>query len=148
MRGHAGFRTSFHPSHRVPSPLQNFDIIYYIMTPISRFSCPHLGNSDMIIPHTYPPNTDMTTPSLDELVDNISTTEWFRLGLKLGLKEDDLDIIDSDKKLDARGALMAVLRKWLRQSDNSTWRAVVQAVRDIGEEKKARDLEDKFCKTV
>ena len=87
----------------------------------------------------------MNTPTLDELLDNISTTEWFRLGLKLGLTSDELEVIESDKKSDSSGALMAVLRKWLKQSDNPTWRAVVGAMRDIGEVKKARDLEDKFC---
>ena len=86
----------------------------------------------------------MNTPTLEELLDNIRTTEWYRLGLKLGLKEDDLDIIESNRKSDSSGALRDVLKKWRRQSENPTWRVIVQALRDIDEVSAARSLEDKF----
>lgn len=81
---------------------------------------------------------------MDELLDNVSTTKWFRLGLKLGLTQDELEIIESDRRLDASEALMKVLREWLRQSEKPTWRAVVQAMRAVGEVRKASSLEDKF----
>ena len=87
----------------------------------------------------------MNTPTLDQLLDNIRTTEWFRLGLKLGVKLDDLDIIEKDRRLDSSGALMDMLRKWLKEHKNPTWSGVVRAMTEIGEVSKASMLEDKFC---
>ena len=87
----------------------------------------------------------LKTPTLDELLDNVRTTEWFRLGLKLGVNEDDLDVIASDRKLDSSGALTDMLRKWLREHKNPTWRKVVEAMRKIGEVNKAGKLESIFC---
>ena len=87
----------------------------------------------------------MSTPTLEKLVDNVRTTNWFHLGLKLGVKEYDLEIIERDKRLDSSGALMAMLRKWLQICEHPTWGAVARAMRDIGEVRMARSLEDKFC---
>ena len=84
-------------------------------------------------------------PTLKELL-SIKTTEWFRLGLELRLEEYDLEIIEKDRRLDASGALRDVLRKWQRQCEDPTWGAVVRALREIGEGREAKRLEDKFCK--
>ena len=87
----------------------------------------------------------MTTPTLVELLDNVRTTEWFYLGLKLGVKQYDLEVIQSDWRLDSRGALTNMLQKWLKEHENPTWTVVVRAMSEIGEVSEARNLEDKFC---
>ena len=87
----------------------------------------------------------MQPPTLEELLDNVRTTKWFHLGLKLGVREDTLDTIERDRKLDANGALVDILRKWLRECENPTWVALVCAMRQIGEINSAKQLEDKFC---
>ena len=84
-------------------------------------------------------------PTLEELLDNVKTTEWFHLGLKLGIKQEALAVIQSNKKLDASGALMKVLQKWLQVCEGPTWVAMVAALREIGEGSLAKKLEDKFC---
>ena len=87
-----------------------------------------------------------TVPTLDELMDHVKTTNWFRLGMKLGVETFDLEVIERNKQLDVEGALQAMLRKWLQSSTKDpTWEAVVDALRAINEEELARKLEKKFC---
>ena len=43
------------------------------------------------------------------------------------------------------GALQDMLRKWLRQCEKPTWGAVVRAMKEIGEGREAKRLEDTFC---
>lgn len=68
-----------------------------------------------------------------------------KLGLKLGVEEFDLEVIEKNKMLDAEGALEAVLRKWLAITAEPTWRAVVDALRAIKEIQLATKVEKKFC---
>ena len=90
-------------------------------------------------------HSGMNTPTLDQLLDHIRTTEWFRLGLKLGVRQDDLEVIESDRRHDSSGALRDMLRKWLKEHSNPMWSVMVRAMKEIGEVKKARSLEQKFC---
>ena len=75
----------------------------------------------------------------------MKTTEWFKLGLKLGVKKFDLEVIEKNKHLDIEGGLEAMLRKWLRSSKDPTWKAVVEALRQLDEEELAQELETQFC---
>ena len=84
-------------------------------------------------------------PTLRDLTDHVRTTEWIHLGRKLGIEEDTLAVIKSNRRLDATGALMDVLTKWWRACEDPTWVAMVAALREIGEGNLARRLEDKFC---
>lgn len=83
-------------------------------------------------------------PTLRDLVENVRTTQWFRLGLGLGIDRDTLAVIERNRRLDASGALIDVLKAWLRVCENPTWVAVVSALRGIGEGNLARRLEDTF----
>ena len=91
--------------------------------------------------------TDTQAPTLNDLLDNVKTTEWFRLGLKLGIQQDILETIES-KRLDASAALRALLREWLRACEDTTWVAMVTAMREIGEGRCAKKLKDKFCSNL
>ena len=86
-------------------------------------------------------------PTLKDLTDHVKTTAWIDLGRELGIDEDTLAVIQSNRKLDARGALMDVLTKWWRACGDPTciWVAMVAALEKIGEGNLAGRLEKKFC---
>ena len=83
---------------------------------------------------------------MEELLDNVKTVKWFRLGLKLGIERYDLDVIESNQKLDAKGALWDVLRQWLKECETPSWEIVIRAMREIGEKNEAKQLEDRFIR--
>ena len=71
----------------------------------------------------------------------MKTTKWLKLGLKLGVEQFDLDVIENNRQLDAEGALAAVLKKWLEITEEPTWKAVVDALRAIKEMQLAKKVE-------
>ena len=75
----------------------------------------------------------------------MKTTKWLKLGLKLGVDEFDLEVIEKNKHLDAEGALAAMLKKWLEITAEPTWKAVVDALRAIKEMQLAKKVETRFC---
>ena len=87
----------------------------------------------------------MQAPSQLDLLKNVKTTKWKLLGLVLKVDEDDLKFIEDDHRRNVQGAVEQVLVKWLEECEEPTWWAVVDAFREIGENRKARDLEKKFC---
>ena len=84
-------------------------------------------------------------PTLENLLDNVRIAKWFHLGVKLGIRQDALEVIERDRRCDTSGALMDMLRKWLQVCEDPTWVALVSAMREIGEGNCAKKLEDKFC---
>ena len=79
---------------------------------------------------------------LNELCDVRS--KWKMIGLGLRLEPSDLDAM-SGSVLDC---LQSSLSKWLKGIDPlPTWEALVAVLRSpvVGEEKKAQELEEKFC---
>ena len=97
-----------------------------------------------ILYHANPSPLATQPPTLDELMDHVKTTNWFRLGMKLGMETFDLEVIEKDKRSDTAGALAAMLRKWLRTSKDPTWRAVVDALKAINDGQLARKIEKQF----
>ena len=83
-------------------------------------------------------------PLLRDLLNDVKTTNWYRLGLELDIDSHSLDIIEVDGvKVDDR--LRLLFQKWLRVCTKPSWRAVVNALRTIGEEALATKLEGCFC---
>ena len=79
---------------------------------------------------------------LNELYD--ARSKWKMIGLGLRLRHSDLDAI-SGSLLEC---LQSSLSKWLKGIDPPpTWEALVAVLRSpvVGEEKKAQELEEKFC---
>ena len=86
------------------------------------------------------------TCNLRNLLANVQTTKWYRLGLDLNISEYDLDFIKADHGGDTRTALMETLKLCLRQDPDLSWSKVVKALRNINENRNAKQIEDKFCK--
>ena len=84
-------------------------------------------------------------PSQQELLKHVKTAKWYRLGLELKLDEDNLALIEEDHRLDSPGALKKVFRTWLDECEDPTWLAMVNALREVGDRRRAKDIEEKFC---
>lgn len=67
--------------------------------------------------------------------------DWCNFGLMLGVSKKDLDIIDDRDPLSQH--LLNTLDYWLNNCDCS-WEALIEAVRNIGNEKLARQLESDY----
>ena len=84
-------------------------------------------------------------PTIGQLVDHVKTTNWFRLGRKLGVEEFDLDVIAKNNPQDAESALETTLKKWYKITAKPTWGAVVDALMAIQEIQLATELKEAFC---
>ena len=80
--------------------------------------------------------------NLRDLLNNVKTTKWYRLGLELGISSDELDII---QKHEVEDRLRLMFQKWLQVCEDHSWRMVCNALRTIGENSLAAKLTGKFC---
>ena len=89
----------------------------------------------------------MTEPKLKELVDDLhdAAAKWKAIGVQLELPMAELKIIDMENRGDCNAALNAMLDGWMRQLNNVTWEAVVEALKSksVGEVALARDIEQR-----
>ena len=72
--------------------------------------------------------------------------EWYYIGLKLRVRVDFLDSIRSQFS-SPKDLLRETLKEWLKTTDDTTWKALVKALRSpvITEDRLAARLESKFC---
>ncbi len=82
---------------------------------------------------------------LRNLVHHVRSTNWYELGLELGVDEYTLNVIDKDNRGDNRAQLRQMFQEWLRGTERPTWEAVVQALTAIRESTLASDIEKHFC---
>ena len=73
-----------------------------------------------------------------------AVNEWFDLGLKLGLSDDDLNALPdtANKKVALRKMLAEVLHRM-----TITWQTIVDALRAINKDNLAKDIEKKYLQT-
>ena len=71
--------------------------------------------------------------------------DWYKLGLYLGIESSILSIIEADCPNQCEKGMRMMLQKWLEICTNPTWRVVVTAVRNIGQNKLANEIEKKYC---
>ena len=73
-------------------------------------------------------------------------THWYNLGLKLGLKPDVLDAIETQCSADPSRCFRETLKNYLKTISPS-WRALVGALRSptVDKPQLAEKLEKKFC---
>ena len=114
--------------------------------------------------HTYEPtsivippsreHTTMGTSSLDtrgnpctlrDLLNNVRTDKWYRLGVQLTENVEELNIIKSDHQNDVDGALIDMFNLVLKDNPDLSWQTVVEALQTIGENNKAKRIKETFC---
>ena len=62
---------------------------------------------------------------MDEVVD--AKAQWKLIGVKLGVPKGELDSINVDCS-DSAHKLMEMLAKWLQRKNNTTWKALAEAM--------------------
>lgn len=81
-------------------------------------------------------------PSILELVHELeSVTNWFLLGLSLGISEGQLHEFETQQCVEY--IRVQLLSEWIRRDSEATWLEVVTALEKIGESKLARNIEAK-----
>ena len=78
----------------------------------------------------------------------LSILEWFKLGLRLGIDEHDLKKIQRKEHEDADACSCAMFSLWLDQFSDASLQKLIEALCDVGEFKAARQLHEKFGKSL
>ena len=88
----------------------------------------------------------MQTPKQQDLMDNVKTTNWYRLGLELTGDEATMNTIEADIALPRiADKTKEMFRVWLKECDEPTWLVVVDALEKIREKRLSREIKVKFC---
>ena len=103
----------------------------------------YLYESDLV----FSPPTAPATPTLKELSNALdSVVNWHLLGVKLGLQDHELRTIEQNHRGDGNERCKhEMLGRWLRNAKLPTWKAVVDALQQMGEQAVALDVQAKYC---
>ena len=85
-------------------------------------------------------------PQLKDLV-LIQTTEWYDLGLQLGIEDVELEEIQNNNPKSIRTCRREMFRAWLRITSSPSYQQLVEALLAVGEITEADHLCDKYGKT-
>ena len=104
-------------------------------------------------PYICPIHTELTMDDLQLIQEAVfnARTEWYNIGLALGVDMDTLDCIKIDgQNVKPKDKLRETLRAWLQTNTEPTWQAIVNALKSplIGHRKLATDIEDKHSNTL
>ena len=89
---------------------------------------------------------------IQELTSNqFNYTDWYQLGLYLGLYEPTLNAIEEDFS-GSKKRLMKCISAWLKEEDNvketgggPSWLSLVSALETMGEDQIANNIKIKYC---
>ena len=84
-------------------------------------------------------------PNLKDLV-LIQTTEWYDLGLQLGIEDTELEEIQSNNPKNIRTCRREMFRAWLRITSSPSYKQLVEALLAVGEMSEANRLYEKYGK--
>ena len=84
-------------------------------------------------------------PNLPQLVEDLQaiSTKWKLFGLYLGIPNDELEVIDEDKR-NVGDKLLALCCKWPQIKPRGTWEDIVKALKKIKRLDLAEKLEEKY----
>ena len=88
--------------------------------------------------------TGASEPQLRDLVTQVRTTNWYHLGLQLDIDDYSLQQIQADER-GSQERKTCMFRTWLRVCENPSWKAVVKALKAIGENNLAAKLGQQYC---
>ena len=92
------------------------------------------------------PPTALATPTLKELSNALdSVVDWHSLGVKLGLEDHELSAIDKNFRGDIERCKHEMLICCRRTDKLPTWKAIVDALHLMGEEKVASKIQARHC---
>ena len=76
----------------------------------------------------------------------IKVTEWYELGLQLGVKDAELEVIEKNNRGDLKACQRNMFRAWLRNTPNPSYQQLSEALMAVGEAKEADLLCKKYSK--
>ena len=76
----------------------------------------------------------------------IKVTEWYELGLQLGVEDTELEVIEKNNLGDLKACRRNMFRAWLRITPNPSYLQLVEALMAVGEGKEADLLCKKYSK--
>ena len=76
----------------------------------------------------------------------IKVTEWYELGLQLGVDDAELEEIEKNNRGDLRACRRNMFRAWLRISPSPSYQQLVEALVTVGEVREAEYLCEKYGK--
>ena len=92
--------------------------------------------------------TAPSTPTLKELSNALdSVMNWYSLGVKLGVEDHELRTIEQNYHGDSERSKLEMLSRWLRHVKPPTWKAVADALYQMGEYTVALKIQTKFGTT-
>ena len=85
---------------------------------------------------------------LDQMMEEIVdvSAQWYHLGVQLKVRTGTLDNIQAQFP-DPKRQLLEMLKTWLTTSDNTTWKALTDALKSqsVGASQLAGELKKKYC---
>ena len=89
---------------------------------------------------SQPPN-----PELKDLM-HLQVSNWYRLGLSLGLNSHHLDVIKRDHQGDTESQTCKMFDRWLRTQPDASYEQLIKALRKVGDESVANFLSKEYGK--
>ena len=99
----------------------------------------HIVFSDVLFTHVRPQLKDLVL---------VQTTEWYDLGLQLGIDDTELDVIKKHNPGDLRACQREMFRAWLRITPSPSYQQLVEALKTVGEVNEADHLCKKYGKMM
>ena len=78
----------------------------------------------------------------------MQTTEWYDLGLQLGIEDAELEEIQSNNPKSVRTCRREMFRAWLRITSSPSYQQLVEALLALGETNEADRLRKKYGKII
>ena len=90
--------------------------------------------------------TALATPTLKELSNVLgSVVDWYSLGVKLGLEDHELSMIEQDYRGEGcERCRLEMLSRWLRSAKLPSWKALVNALHLMEEHRVALEIREKY----
>ena len=83
-------------------------------------------------------------PTLRELSELPVVDCWYRLGIQLGVTEDDLDTIEQNYPRDAKICRLKMFGSWLGSDTSATYAKLIKALVEVGKPSLAEKLRRKY----
>ena len=83
---------------------------------------------------------------LRELVHLKVDTEWYSLGLELGLPEHTLNIIENDSGNDCKTCMRKMFSKWLTTNKAANWKDIIKGLVAINKKDIAENVSQQYSK--
>ena len=84
-------------------------------------------------------------PQLKDLV-LVQVTEWYDLGLQLGVEDEELDVIHRNNPGNLKTCRREMFKAWLRITPNPSYQQLVEALTAVGDVREADQLSKKYGK--